>query len=324
MADPTKYVTGYSFTAYQAVNPARPLPAPQVDVELANIQTSLGQTIDALAQVRRSDGAIKNASVTLDSLNETVFQGFAGLTANLIIPSDDWVAGKFYLKGSIVAINGGSAMAKAAHTSGATYAADFAAGLWQTLATKGASGGGTGDLVAANNGSDFPSKSTVRANLQLLGMATQAPSAVTITGGTITGITDLAIADGGTGASNAPAALVNLGINATAAELNANQGVSSIGTAVIRAISTLAARSAIGAQPTGQQGAGIGQFVQISAATGAALYLPAGGTWLFYWQGENTSTGISAYQGAGTQAGGSLVASATAGYQFLGWAWRIA
>lgn len=48
-----------------------------------------------------------------------------------------------------------------------------------------------------------------------------------ISGGTITGITDLAIADGGTGASTAAGALTNLGLTATAAELNFNSGVTS-------------------------------------------------------------------------------------------------
>ena len=50
-------------------------------------------------------------------------------------------------------------------------------------------------------------------------------SAATITGGSITGITDLAIADGGTGASTAAGALTNLGLTATAAELNIMDGV---------------------------------------------------------------------------------------------------
>ena len=44
-------------------------------------------------------------------------------------------------------------------------------------------------------------------NMVLLGtMSSQAASAVAITGGTITGITDLAVADGGTGSSTAAAA----------------------------------------------------------------------------------------------------------------------
>lgn len=44
-------------------------------------------------------------------------------------------------------------------------------------------------------------------------IATQDASAVAITGGTITGITDLAVADGGTGASTAAAAAITLGYN---------------------------------------------------------------------------------------------------------------
>lgn len=71
--------------------------------------------------------------------------------------------------------------------------------------------GADGDLLAANNLSDVASASTSRGNLGLDTMATQAASAVAVTGGTVTGITDLAIADGGTASSTAAAARAALG-----------------------------------------------------------------------------------------------------------------
>lgn len=51
-----------------------------------------------------------------------------------------------------------------------------------------------------------------RTTLGLGSIATQSASSVAITGGTISGITDLAVADGGTGASTAAAAATNLGL----------------------------------------------------------------------------------------------------------------
>jgi hypothetical protein len=51
-----------------------------------------------------------------------------------------------------------------------------------------------------------------RSDLGLGTIATQAANNVAITGGSVTGITDLAVADGGTGASNASAARTNLGL----------------------------------------------------------------------------------------------------------------
>lgn len=59
---------------------------------------------------------------------------------------------------------------------------------------------------------DDADAATARGTLGLGTISTQASNSVTITGGSITGITDLAVADGGTGASTAANARTNLGL----------------------------------------------------------------------------------------------------------------
>ena len=68
--------------------------------------------------------------------------------------------------------------------------------------------GGTGATTASG----------ARTNLGLGTIATQDASSVAITGGSITGITDLAVADGGTGASDASGARTNLGLGTIATQ----------------------------------------------------------------------------------------------------------
>lgn len=96
-------------------------------------------------------------------------------------------------------------------TSSGTLAVTFATGYsiptntsqanWDTAYT---------DRLKWDGGSTGLDAATGRTSLGLGTIATQAASNVSITGGSITGITDLAIADGGTGASTATAALNNL------------------------------------------------------------------------------------------------------------------
>jgi hypothetical protein len=78
MSDPARYIQSFNFSAFQAVNPATPLPAPQVDAQFQDIATSTGQLVDAVKDIRRSDGALKNGIVTTDSLEATLAQALSG------------------------------------------------------------------------------------------------------------------------------------------------------------------------------------------------------------------------------------------------------
>lgn len=70
MAAPGKYERGYSFSGWQANNPAKPLPGDRVDIELDNIANSVGQAIDSLAIIQRPDGQLQNGIVHYETLDE--------------------------------------------------------------------------------------------------------------------------------------------------------------------------------------------------------------------------------------------------------------
>ena len=106
----------------------------------------------------------------------------------------------------------------------------------------------TGKLETSNNLSDLSSNSTARTNLGLGTIATQESNSVTITGGSISGITDLALADGGTGASDAATARTNLGlaigtnVQAFSNELSAVAALSTTGLVARTATNTFTPR----------------------------------------------------------------------------------
>lgn len=62
MADPIKYTLGYDFSTLPLTNAA-----PHFNDELVDVSFSIGQIVDALKQVRRSDGKLQNGIVTSDS-----------------------------------------------------------------------------------------------------------------------------------------------------------------------------------------------------------------------------------------------------------------
>lgn len=81
----TPYTLTYSFTGFQAINPAKPLPAPEIDVQFSNIEASISSVIAAVGQVRRLDGAIQSGAVTFDSLDPQL-AAIIGGTNDITVP----------------------------------------------------------------------------------------------------------------------------------------------------------------------------------------------------------------------------------------------
>lgn len=88
---PDGYTPSYSFGGYQATNPSKPLPATPLDAQFAMISGALAEVIAALADVRRSDGALPNGEVTLDALaaevRKAIEGGQEGVLFNQLDPS---------------------------------------------------------------------------------------------------------------------------------------------------------------------------------------------------------------------------------------------
>jgi len=81
----TPYTLTFSFSGYQAIQPAKPLPGPEIDIQFSNLETSIASIIAAVGQVRRADGAIQNASVTFDSLDPQL-AAIIGGTNEITVP----------------------------------------------------------------------------------------------------------------------------------------------------------------------------------------------------------------------------------------------
>jgi hypothetical protein len=126
MANPSPYTVAYSFSGFQANNPATPLPAPQLDSELGNVSASIASVISALGSVRRSDGALANGIVTYDSL------GPALQTAG-VAPASAWLTGTVYPLNMSAIQAGVLYRCLVPHTAG-VFATDLANGYWLFVA----------------------------------------------------------------------------------------------------------------------------------------------------------------------------------------------
>lgn len=133
-------------------------------------------------------------------------------------------------------------------------------------------GAAVGDDGERGNGDSTPTAEEQATALGLGTMAYQAASAVAITGGAITGITDLAVADGGTGASTAADARTNLGLGTIATQSAASVAITG-GTINGTSVGATTAAAVTATQFTLKDAGGDSQFIASTSANGCELSL---------------------------------------------------
>lgn len=224
------------------------------DADAATQRTTLG--LGSIATQSASAVAITGGSATLSGLTSTssslgtvVITGgsatLSGLTAtNASLSSAVITGGTIAGITDLAVADGGTGSSTASgartnlglsigsdvqrHYAGLESIGSLGTSADQLIYTTASNAYATSSLTAAGRALlDDADAETQRATLGLGSIATQASSSIAITGGSIIGITDLAVADGGTGASNVTDARTNLGLGTLATQNGTFSGSSS-------------------------------------------------------------------------------------------------
>lgn len=193
-------------------------------------------------------------------------------------------------------------------------------GVLQDLNTLGAPTADSEFLVATGAGVfAYETAGTARTSLGLGSMATQAANSVAITGGSVTGITDIAVVDGGTGSSTQSGARSNLGLGSIATQ--ASNSVSITGGSVT-GITDLAvadggtgsstaanARTALGlviSTDVQAQSAALTDLSNAGVVGGGNQFLASTGAGVVQWESASTARGSLGLGTIATQASNSV------------------
>lgn len=129
-----------------------------------NLQPALGPSV---AEIAAAGTHAADAVAAAEAAEESAGKALAAENS-LLEWKRAWTTATAYAPSDIVHEAGSAYICIAAHTSGATFAADKTAGKWDDFALKGAAGAGAGDVIAANKGSEYvPNAHDFRATLAL-------------------------------------------------------------------------------------------------------------------------------------------------------------
>lgn len=171
---------------------------------------------------------------------------------------------------------------------------------------------GAANTFIVSDGTDWAwqGAAAARTALGLGTMATQNAATVAITGGSITGITDLAVADGGTGASDATGARTNLGLGTMATQNAASVAISG---GTITGITDLAiADGGTGASTAANARTNLGLGTAAVEATGAS------GHTIPFLDGTNTWSANQTISGGQLKITGAAASNRGVQYQTSG------
>jgi hypothetical protein len=146
MAQPTRYdhTTDFSQEEQSQVSGRSTVRTPQLDAEFDAIELTLTGLCDNIALIQRDDGKLVDALVTLSSLSSQVL---ALMVATGEIRGD-WAPTTAYAYKDVVESGGNSYICVVAHTSGADFATDKAAGKWIFLSATASATGTSFDPTA--------------------------------------------------------------------------------------------------------------------------------------------------------------------------------
>ena len=123
MSQPQPYSPQHSFVADSATVPN--FPGQSLDIEFQDVKTTTDQILANLALIQRDDGALKNGTVTYDTLSAT-------LQTNGLATAATWLTAINYTVGTTVYQNFNLYRCLIAHTAG-VFATDLAAAKWLLL-----------------------------------------------------------------------------------------------------------------------------------------------------------------------------------------------
>ncbi len=139
MAQPTAYTKYTNFAQEESANVGgrSTVRTDRVDAELANIETTLQETLENLALIQRDDGKLLDALVEYYNLSASCK---AAVLATKWTSRGLWATATAYVVNDMVDMGGSSYICAIAHTSG-VFATDYAAGKWQIFVAASSAGG---------------------------------------------------------------------------------------------------------------------------------------------------------------------------------------